>query len=115
MDSVKNELPKGYQRLVEVLGEGKENSKTTKQIIKEMNMPGNDVRNVRHIVEQLIKKHGYLIGSSRKGNKGYYLITSHDEFKETIQTYNSQVQSMLDRLRKLQDNYIKRDQLDFDM
>lgn len=105
------EIPPGYLTLASVLLEGKDNAKTSTQIIKDLGWDDNDKRNVFHIVEQLIKKHGYLIGSSRKGtNKGYYLIATEDEYVETMRTYNAQIQSMLERHRKLQENYLRREQ-----
>lgn len=114
--TIKKDLPHGYALVASVLKEGKENSLTSKEIIKILGWKDNDQRNVFHIVEQLIKKHGYVIGSSRKGdNKGYYLISNDDEYIETMRTYNAQIQSMLNRYRKLQENYIKRDQLSADI
>jgi hypothetical protein len=105
LSAVKKEIPPGYQRLVDVLLEGKENAKTTTEIIKAMGIKDNDKRNVMHIVEQLVTKYGYLIGSSRRGHKGYYIISNDDEYRETLHTYNSQIQSMLNRHRKLQNGY----------
>lgn len=110
--AVEKEIPFNYELVASLLKEGKDNAITSKQIIKQLGWKGNDQRNVFHIVEQLIKNHGYLIGSSRKGEyKGYYLISNDDEYMETMRTYNSQIQSMLNRHRKLQESYLKRDQI----
>jgi hypothetical protein len=105
-------IPLTYQTLASVLREGKENCKTSKEIIKALGWNSNDSRRIFHIVEELITKYGYLIGSSRKGeHRGYYIISNFDEYLETMKTYNSQIQSMLNRHRKLQENYAKKDQL----
>jgi hypothetical protein len=109
---IKKDLPPGYTLLASVLREGKQNSLTTTEIIKALGWNSNDKRNVMHIVEQLITKHGFIIGSSRRGkHKGYYLIATEEEYRETMQTYSAQINSMLKRHKKLQENYIKKDQL----
>lgn len=72
-----------------------------------------DMRQVREIIEQLINKYGYCIGSSRKGKaKGYYIISDKDELEATLRTYNAQIMSMLKRHRNLQQNWANKDQLD---
>lgn len=112
MSGLNKNIPPAYLTLASVLCEGKENSKTSKEIIKALGWNSNDSRNVFHIVQELITKYGYLIGSSRKGeHRGYYIISNDDEFTETMKTYNAQIQSMLNRHRKLQESYLKRDQL----
>lgn len=106
MSNISTTIPPGYARLLSVLIPGKENAKTSEDIVLAMGWSQHDKRQVFHIIEVLIKKYGCLIGSSRKGeNKGYYLIETHEEYVETMQTYNAQIQSMLDRHRKLQENY----------
>jgi Ser-tRNA(Ala) deacylase AlaX len=115
MTDKQKSLPPGYALVESVLREGKENSKTSKQIIRELGWQSKDHRTVLHIMEQLITKYGYLIGSSRKGqHKGYYLIETEEEYKETMRTYNAQIQAMLNRHRKLQENYLKKDQLELE-
>lgn len=102
----KDVLPYNYAIVASVLREGKDNAITTKDI---MNFTGiNDKRSIHEIIEQLIVKYGYCIGSSRSGfTKGYYLISSKDELKDTLLTYNAQIQSMLKRYRKLHENFSK--------
>lgn len=97
-------LPFRYKTLASLLRGGSQNAITSTDIMK---LSGIDSkRDVMEIIEQLIMKYGYCIGTSRRGpNKGYYLITDPDELSKTLRTYNAQIQSMMDRYKKLQQNY----------
>lgn len=102
----KNNLPHKYKLVASVLREGKGKSITTNDIMKFTGIKNK--RDVHEIIEQLVVKYGYVIGSSRKGHRrGYYLISNNDELKETLYTYNRQIQSMLNRYKALQLNYNK--------
>lgn len=107
-------LPFLYETLASVLREGKSNAIETKHI---QSITGiKDVRQVREIIEQLINKYGYCIGSSRQGKKkGYYLITDKSELEETLRSYNAQIMSMLKRHRSLQKNFADKDQLELEV
>lgn len=102
----KDVLPYNYAIVASVLREGKDNAITTKDI---MNFTGiKDKRSIHEIIERLVVKYGYCIGSSRSGfKKGYYLISNKDELKDTLRTYNAQIQSMLKRHKALQENFVK--------
>lgn len=104
-------LPFRYKTLASLLREGSQNAITSTDIMK---LSGIDSkRDVMEIIEQLIMKYGYCIGTSRRGpNKGYYLITDPDELSKTLRTYNNQIQSMLKRHKQLQKNFIDKDQLE---
>lgn len=105
---IKKALPRNYALVASVLREGKENSITTTDIMRFTGIK--DKRSIHEIIEQLILKYGFVIGSSRKGKyKGYYLISNKEELKETLYTYNAQIQSMINRHQKLQENYSKKD------
>lgn len=102
----KKSLPHKYRLVADVLGEGKQSAKTTKNIMQATGLKSK--RDVMEIIERLIIKYGYIIGSSRQGeHKGYYLIQNKSELKETLFTFNNQIQSMLKRYKALQANYNK--------
>lgn len=104
----KKALPRNYALVASVLREGKENSITATDIMRFTGIK--DKRSIHEIIEQLILKYGFVIGSSRKGEyKGYYLISNKEELKETLYTYNAQIQSMIKRHQKLRENYAKKD------
>lgn len=104
----KKDLPLNYALVASVLREGKENSLTSTQIIQRLGWSDNSRRNVFHIINRLIEEHGYLIGSSRKGeHKGFFLISNHDEFMETVRTGTKQAHSELRKINKLKENYIR--------
>lgn len=106
--TTKKDLPYNYALFAAVLKEGKENSLTISEIIQRLGWKENDRRNIYHIVNRLIVEYGYLIGSSRNGvNRGYYLISNHDEYKETIRVAEKQAQSELNKIKKLQENYMQ--------
>jgi hypothetical protein len=100
-------LPRNFSLVAAMLKEGKENAITTKEIIKRLGWKGNDQRNVFHIINRLIEEHGYLIGSSRKGeSRGYYLISNIAELDETVKVAEKQANSELRKIRKLRENYL---------
>lgn len=103
-DNIKS-LPGNYKAVASVIREGKQSATTTTDIMKLTGVKSK--RDVHQIVEDLINKYGFIIGSSRNGKyRGYFYIANEDELKETLFTYNRQIQSMLNRHRKLKDNYL---------
>lgn len=104
--SKKKSLPESYALVAGVLREGRDNAITTRDIMRFTGIK--DKRAIHEIIEQLVVRYGYCIGSSRNGyKKGYYLISNKDELKDTLRTYNAQIQSMLKRYRKLHENFSK--------
>ncbi|HSH51420.1 MAG TPA: hypothetical protein VK982_06820, partial [Bacteroidales bacterium] len=92
MEKVYKNLPSKYRAVASVLREGKERAILSQDIMKLADLK--DKRQVHEIIEQLILKHGFVIGASRRGeHRGYYLISNYEEFKETADTYNEQIQS----------------------
>ena len=107
VEQIKN-LPATYKALAGVLREGKAEAITSSDILRLTGLK--DKRQVSEIIEQLVVRHGHVIGSNRTGDhKGYYYISDKTELLETLETYNNQIQSMLKRHIKLQENYIKRE------
>lgn len=108
MQTVKGQkkyLPETYRAVAGVLREGKAEAVTSKDIVMLTGVASK--RDVHEIIEQLIVQHGYVIGSSRAGNhRGYYLISNATELQESLTTYNNQIQSMMKRHKKLNQNYI---------
>ncbi|MFB4473724.1 hypothetical protein ACDI16_12440 [Oceanobacillus caeni] len=101
-----NSLPPKYKAVASVLRVGKQSATTTTDIMMLTGIKSK--RDVHEIIEGLINKYGFVIGSSRKGEyKGYFYIANDEELKETLYTYNKQIQSMIDRHRNLQKNYSK--------
>lgn len=85
------ELPYAYALVAGVLREGKDNSLTSKEIIKLLGWKGNDKRNLLRIIKELINKHGYVIGASRTGQqRGYYLMITDEELSDSLRPYNAQ-------------------------
>lgn len=98
-------LPETYLAVVGVLREGKAEAITSTDILRLTGLK--DQRNIYEIIEQLIIQHGYAIGASRTGeHKGYYLISNQKELRESLHSYNEQIQSMLKRHKKLRENYL---------
>lgn len=102
----KNSLPYNYKLVESVLREGKQSATTTRDILTLTGLK--DQRQIHEIIEQLIMKYGYVIGASRKGKyRGYYLVSNQDELKDTLHSYNEQIQTMLKRHKQLLLNYNK--------
>lgn len=113
---IKKDLPLAHELVAGVLREGKDNSLTSKEIIKLLGWNGNERRSLFHIIQELINEYDYIIGTSRSGvHRGYYLITNSDELVDTLRPYNAQIMAMLKRYKKLNENYAKRDQESFDI
>lgn len=109
----KKYLPAMYAAVAGVLREGKAEAVTSKDIV--MLTGASSKRDVMEIIEQLVVKHGYVIGSSRRGeHRGYYLISNASELQETLHTYNEQIQSMMKRHKKLNENYIASKQFEME-
>lgn len=99
-------LPEKYKAVVGVLREGRENATTTSTIMMLTGIKGK--RDVYEIIEQLILKHGYVIGASRTGeHRGYFLITNHKEYTDTMNTRSAHIKSMIKRHKKMGENYFK--------
>ncbi|EOV9525433.1 hypothetical protein ACO11K_000485 [Bacillus cytotoxicus] len=75
-------LTERERKVLSLIGHGKENARTVKDIIAVI---GGFDEEIRAIVRRLIEKHGYLIGSSNSvGRKGYYLPETEEEKAEAI-------------------------------
>ena len=102
----KETLPHSHRLVASTLREGKQNATLKSDI---MSITGiKDSRQMYQIIEDLIIDHGYCIAGSKSGeHKGYYLITNKKELQETLRTINATAQSLLNRHKQLQKNYIK--------
>ncbi|MFL6352273.1 MAG: hypothetical protein ACJ74Z_10540 [Bryobacteraceae bacterium] len=60
---------------------------------------GYSKRMVTAIVEKLRREHGLPIGASRRRPSGFFMARSNDDFEATLQTYLSQIHSMVETVR----------------
>lgn len=68
MNSKQTKLTERERKVLSLIGHGKENARTVKEIISVI---GGFDEEIRAIVRRLIEKHGYLIGSSNSiGRRG---------------------------------------------
>lgn len=105
MEIEKNTLPENYKAVAACLRKGKAEAITSNDIVRLT--PVTTKRDVYEIIEQLVIRHGYVIGASRTGeHKGYYIIETQSELAESLHSYNEQIQSMLRRHKKLRENYL---------
>lgn len=104
-----NQLPVKYQTVLGVLRKGRENAQITSDLMKITQIK--DARQFHAIIEQLIKKHGYCIGSCRYGDhRGYYFITDYFELMDTTTAIFGQSDSMAERGRSLIENFSEEDE-----
>ncbi|MEH7464825.1 hypothetical protein V7166_23100 [Bacillus thuringiensis] len=82
MKNKQNILTEREHKVLSLIGYGKENARTVKDIIAAI---GGTDEEIRAIVRRLIEKHGYLIGSSNRiGRSGYYLPETNEEKEEAV-------------------------------
>lgn len=105
-EKTKKSLPPNHKAVASILREGKENATLMSDI---MSITGiKDSRQMYQIIEDLIIKYGYCIAGNKSGKfKGYYLIINKTELQETLRTMNATIQSMLNRHKQLEKNFIE--------
>ncbi len=96
------ELPQKYQDLLLILRPGADKALSSTEIRQ---LIGLEKRDIGAITAELVTKHGYLIGASRKYPFGYYIIDSEDDLKQTLRSLNNELQGILERHKALYTNY----------
>jgi len=100
----RKKLPEKYRIVADSIRVGKQNAILLSDIMIIADIQ--DRRNGYLIIEELINKHGYVIGASKKGvHRGYYIPADEREFQEVARTFKQSVDSMHKRYRSLLDNY----------
>ncbi|MEJ3740738.1 hypothetical protein [Bacillus tropicus] len=98
----KSMLTEREHKVLSLIGYGKENARTVKDIIAVI---GGTDEEIRAIVRRLIEKHGYLIGSSNHiGRSGYYHPATNEEKGEAVSKLEKRATEILKRaniMRKL--------------
>jgi len=100
----KNTLPVKHQIVGNLIRKGKENATLLSDIMIVADIQ--DRRNAYQIIEDLVVKHGYVIGGSKSGEfKGYYIPANDKEFNEIAHTFKNTIGSMNKRYTSLLSNY----------
>lgn len=100
------DLPEKYKVLADSIRVGKENAILLDDLMIIADIQ--DKRSAYQIIEELIVKHGYVIGASKRGvHKGYYIPADEKEFKEVLHTFRSAITSMERRHKSLIKNFEK--------
>ncbi|MBP2058951.1 hypothetical protein J2Z60_002142 [Lactobacillus colini] len=98
MKTNRKPLTLNEKRLIAALHEGKEHAKNAKELAI---IIGVDKRTIVSLVKSSRNK-GYLIGSSHKQPySGYYMITTMEEFNQTVNGLNSARKHMTNTLNGL--------------
>ncbi|PEW14646.1 hypothetical protein CN440_03170 [Bacillus cereus] len=97
MDNSKTTLTERENKILSLIGQGKENAITVKEIISVI---GGSDEEIRTIVRRLIEKHGYLIGSSNHiGRSGYYHPKTNEEKEEAVSKLEKRAAEILKRAK----------------
>jgi hypothetical protein len=64
---------------------------------------GSDAREIKDAIRSLVVDFKVRVGASRGDTPGYYLITSSDEARTTVQPYISEIRQLVRRIRVLLD------------
>ena len=103
----KANLTKQEQKLLSMLKIGRKNIKTTKVLLKELQLEGSSRgrRNLRGMIRTLRLKHKVPILSMRNSNaNGYFIAETANEIVEFIATISSQIKEEKRMLRTLVTN-----------
>lgn len=99
-----NELTDEEEQLLLLLKVGRKNIKTTKVLLKEMQLEGSSRgrRNLRELIRTLRLKHKVPILSMRNSNEnGYFIAETANEIMEFIAPISSQIKGEKRMLRAL--------------
>lgn len=97
-------LPKKYKVLADSIRVGKQNAILLDDLMIIAQI--SDKRSAYQIVEDLINKHGYVIGASKTGeHKGYYIPANEEEFNEVVYRFRNTINSMEKRHKNLLINF----------
>lgn len=97
------DLPQQYQKVLAVLKDNSENALSSTEIER---ITGITRRNLSVITNDLIIKHHYSIGASRKYPiYGYYMLQNEDDLRDTLKSLNNEANSILIRHKHLLENY----------
>jgi len=99
-------LPEPHKTVASLIRVGKENATLLSDIMSIAEI--GERRIAARIIEDLINRHGYVIGASKSGKfKGYYIPANEKEFKEVIQSFKRTINAMEVRYKNLKSNYEK--------
>jgi hypothetical protein len=95
-----------HVRILGAIPEGRDNAEPLKYIADKLAIRKEDTRKVYSIVNELIHRYGYCIGgSSDENTKGVFMIKDEDDLKIACKTLNTRAVSLLERSRKVVENF----------
>lgn len=99
-------LPEPHKTVASLIRVGKVNATLLSDIMSIAEIE--DRRTAYKVIEDLINKHGYVIGASKSGEfKGYYIPANEAEFQEVVYSFKRTINSMKARYENLKNNYEK--------
>lgn len=97
-----NKLTAEHLAVLEALKNAEGKYVTRKQLLLRLNKPESAMRYVRSIINDLIVRHGYMIGSTRE--HGYYLCETKEDVERAIYTLSSNNEGLIERINSLKRN-----------
>lgn len=97
-----NKLSTEHQAVLEVLRNAEDKYVTRKQLLLRLDKPESSMRYIRSLINDLIVRHGYMIGSTRE--RGYYLCETKEDVERAIYTLSSNNEGLIERINSLKRN-----------
>ncbi|MGV3465552.1 MAG: hypothetical protein ACO1OT_09700 [Heyndrickxia sp.] len=105
-EDIKKDLPEFHQKVLSVIPTGKDDSITISYIINKLGLNGQARRKITLVLNDLIFKYGYPIGSSSDDNtRGVFLIDNEEDLQLACRTLNSRAMKVLQRHKQIIENY----------
>lgn len=99
-------LPELHSRVLAAIPLGRANAIPTTHLMDKLAINRDMKRQVHAVIESLVMDYGQPIGTSSKSEtKGIYVIQDEDDLKLAMHTLNSRAQQILNRHRKLIENF----------
>ena len=102
-------LPELHRKVLSVIPGGRRNAIPISYVLDKLGLTQQDRRRVSTALSELVFKYGYPIGSSSDDDaKGVFIIENEADLKLACHTLNSRATKVLERHRKIIENYNNR-------